>query len=92
MMTGDDDTMVGAAADPTTNIPQPAQETPALAWADDDCDEPATQSAQAAADGWDEPGTESWAATINYAVFLIACALIAAAVVGVFAWVSMSSV
>ncbi|ASL08462.1 hypothetical protein MYCODSM44623_01712 [Mycobacterium intracellulare subsp. chimaera] len=82
------DTTVGAAANPTASIPRPAWgEAPALAaWADD-CDEPATQSAQTAdgRDG-DESGTQSWAATINYAVFTIVCGLIAAAGAAVAAW------
>lgn len=81
----DDDTQVGAAADPTAYIPQPAQASPALAWADDDCDEPPTQAAQTA-DG--EPAT--WGATINYAAFLIVCGLIAAAATAALAWWGVS--
>lgn len=88
-MTGDDDTMIGTAADPTTSIPQPAPEAPALAWADD-CDEPDTQSAQAADSDGDQPVAQPWGATINYAVFLIVCGLIAATVTAALAWWGVS--
>lgn len=80
----DDNTTIGDAADPTAAIPQPPQATPALAWADDCDDEPATQSVQAA----DVPAT--WGATINYAVFLIVCGLIAAATTAAFAWLGVT--
>lgn len=69
----DDKTAIGPAADPTAAIPcTPQAAAPALAWADDD--------------GSDEPIRYSWGATINYAVFLIVCGLIAAAATAAFAW------
>ncbi|MCV7326917.1 hypothetical protein GJE02_12655 [Mycobacterium intracellulare subsp. chimaera] len=81
--------MIGAAADPTASIPQPAPEAPSLAWADD-LGEPTTQSPQAADVDGDEPVVQSWGATINYAVFLIVCGLIAAAGTAALAWWGMS--
>lgn len=69
----DDNTTIGGAADPTASIPwTPQAAAPALAWADDD--------------GSDEPIRYSWVATVNYAVFLIVCGIIAAAATAVFAW------
>ncbi|AFJ35060.1 hypothetical protein OEM_20100 [Mycobacterium intracellulare subsp. yongonense 05-1390] len=68
------DTAVGAAANPTDMLPTQAQDTPALAWADDNPDQE------------DHPVPASWGAVFNYAAFLIICGLIAAAITAGFVW------
>ncbi|GLV09815.1 hypothetical protein MyChFU_31350 [Mycobacterium intracellulare subsp. chimaera] len=75
-MTGDHaaDTAVGAEAHPTDMLPTQAQDTPALAWADDNPDQE------------DHPVPASWDAVFNYAAFLLVCGLIAAAITAGFVW------
>ncbi|WP_324738676.1 hypothetical protein P6281_06665 [Mycobacterium sp. 5-140-3-2] len=67
------ETAVGSAAEPTDMLPTLAQDSPSLAWADDDLDH-------------EDPVPASWGAVFNLAAVLLVCGLIAAAITVVLIW------